>query len=111
MIQIAYIEWLDAAGVSGRINKKTAHKEGLLLIQTAGILVSQDEEVIRISQDYWASEVEDGTKPETYRELEIIPRVAVKRMEVMEVTNVEPIRAEPRPPFIGVSELRRDILP
>ena len=89
MIQVAYIEWLDATGISGRISKKNAHKEGLLLLQTAGFLVSQDEEVIRISQDYWVSEAEDGTKPETYRELEVIPKAMVRRYREFEVTDAE----------------------
>lgn len=85
MIQIAYIEWLDARGLAGRMNKKMAQTEPLLLVRSAGLLVNQDEEVVRISQDYWTWEDEDGTQPETYRELEVIPRAMVRRIEILRV--------------------------
>ena len=85
MVQIAYIEWLDARGLAGRMNKKMAQTEPLLLVRSAGLLVNQDEEVVRISQDYWTWEDEDGTQPETYRELEVIPRAMVRRIEIIQV--------------------------
>lgn len=85
-MKIAYIEWEDARGIGGRINKPQAEKEGLLLVKTAGILVREDAEVIAVCQDYWTYEDGDGTKPEEVRELEIIPRVMVRRLEIVEYT-------------------------
>ena len=84
-MQIVYIEWLDSMGLGGRNNKKEAMEAKLLLVTTAGILVGEDEEVVRIAQDWWTWEDGDGTRPEIYREVLVIPKKMVQRFEIMEV--------------------------
>ena len=83
-MKVVYIEWLDARGIGGRVSRKKAEEEGLLLVRTAGLLVGEDEKVVRVAQDYWRYEDEDGTEPETYRELEIIPKNGIQRREEWE---------------------------
>ena len=83
--KVVYLEWLDARGISGRMARKAAEETGLLLLRTAGLLVGEDETVVRVAQDYWTYEDEDGTEPETYRELEVIPKSGIQRREEWEV--------------------------
>ena len=83
-MKVVYIEWLDARGIGGRMARKAAEEMGLLLLRTAGLLVGEDEKVVRVAQDYWKYEDEDGTAPETYRELEIIPKNGIKKREEWE---------------------------
>ena len=84
-MKVVYLEWLDARGIGGRVARKAAEKEGLLFVRTAGLLVGEDEEVVRVAQDYWRYEDDDGTVPETYRELEVIPKSGIKRRMEWEV--------------------------
>ena len=84
-MKVVYLEWLDARGIGGRVARKAAEKEGLLLVRTAGLLVGEDEEVVRVAQDHWKYEDDDGMVPETYRELEVIPKSGIKRRMEWEV--------------------------
>ena len=78
-MKVIYIEWLDARGIQGRLSKKEANSNGLMLVHTAGILVGEDEEVVRVAQDYWTYEDGDGTMPEVYRDLEVIAKIGIQR--------------------------------
>ena len=87
-MKIAYVEWVDARGVTGRISRKDAEEEGCLVVKSAGILVREDTEVVTIALDYWSYEDRDGTIPETMRDVEVIPRVLVHRLEIIEVDSL-----------------------
>jgi hypothetical protein len=82
-MKVMYIEWLDARGLEGRVNRKEAEEAGLLLVKTAGLLIGEDEEVVRVSMDYWSyADASDGHTYDTYREIEVIPKSGIqKRME------------------------------
>ena len=60
-MQVVYVEWLDSRSVSSR-SLPSARKEGLLLLQTAGIYVGEDDQVLRLTLDYWTYD-DDGTSP------------------------------------------------
>ncbi len=84
-MKLVYVEWLDARGMRGPISRKEAEAEDPLPVMSAGILVREDAEVVIIAQDYWSFPDRDGTTPESVRELEVIPRVLVRRLEIIEV--------------------------
>ena len=45
-MQVVFVEWLDSQSVSGA-SATSARKEGLLLMTTAGLLVGEDDQVLR----------------------------------------------------------------
>ena len=83
-MKIAYIEWMDARRQSGQLSGKAAREQKGLVVTTAGILVGEGEEYIREGQDWWSWEDDDGTAPETFREVKAIPKVLVVRMVIFE---------------------------
>lgn len=93
-MNIVYLEWLDARGIAGRVTSREAKAEGLLLVHTAGILINENEEVVRVSQDYWKYSDGDGTEPESYREVEIIARGSIQRRLEWTTYDDEPILLE-----------------
>ena len=100
-MKIAYIEWLDARGERGPLSRKDAEEEGSLIVTSAGILVREDAEVVTIAMDYWSWPDRDGTIPETVREIEVIPRVLVRRLAIIEVP--ETLLEAPSPPEEGIA--------
>ena len=72
-MKIAYIEWL-ASSIMGNENIAIAdlNKMNGERLFTAGILISEDDQVVRIAQDVY----ENG---ELCRTIEIIPRVAITK--------------------------------
>ena len=86
-MKIAYVEWLDARGMRGPVSRKEAEAQGALVVSSAGLFIREDAEVVTIAQDYWSHPDPDGTVPETVREIEIIPRVLVQRLEIVEISD------------------------
>lgn len=84
-MKLVYLEWVDARGIGGQMSRKVGQRHNGLLVRTAGILLGEDEEVVRLAQDYWKYEDEDGTEPEVFRDLEIIPKVLVQIRKEFEV--------------------------
>ena len=76
-MQVVFVEWLDSHSVSGA-SATSARKEGLLLMATAGLLVGEDDQVLRLALDWWSWE-DDGDLVERYRNLAIIPKAAIQR--------------------------------
>ena len=75
---IAYVEWLDSSVSAetmalSELNQMTGER-----LYTAGMLVSEDEEVVRIAQDLY----EGGRLCRTTL---VIPRFAIERMDKLEV--------------------------
>lgn len=84
-IKIAYIEWEDTSGVQGSMSLSAAQKEGPLIMRTSGILVREDEEAVSVAQDTWDWIGGEGEPHTTMRELEVIPRGMVRRLEIIDV--------------------------
>lgn len=84
-MRLVYIEWVDASSTRGPLSRKEGEEYEPLLVSTGGIMVNEDGEVVRVAQDYWARPDADGTVPETFRDISVIPKVLVKRMEVIEI--------------------------
>ena len=84
-MKIAYVKWLDSNGLSGRMSPKAAGELGPLPVESAGILVRDDGECVTLAQDYWMWRDSDGTVPETFRTILVIPRVLVQRLEIIEI--------------------------
>ena len=84
-MKMAYVKWLDSNGLSGRMSPKVAEELGPLPVESAGILVRDDGECVTLAQDYWRWTDSDGTEPETFRTILVIPRVLVQRLEIIEV--------------------------
>ena len=78
-MKVVYVEWFDAKGIGGQLRRKAANLEGLSFMHTAGIWVGEDDAVVRIAQDYWTYEDEDGTIRETFRDIEVIPKSGIQR--------------------------------
>ena len=103
-MQLVYVEWVDAWGTRGPLSRKEAEEYGALLVTTGGILVNEDEEVVRVAQDYWSRADADGTVPETFRDISVIPKVLVKKMEIIRVFPVITVvgeEVERRPDRVG----------
>ena len=116
-MKIAYVKWLDSNGLSGRMSPKAAGELGPLPVESAGILVRDDGECVTLAQDYWRWTDSDGTVPETFRTIMVIPRVLVQRLEIIEVSApgvLEGSRLAPpitaNPPFKAESPPGRDDL-
>ena len=84
-MKIVYVKWLDSNGLSGRMSPKAAEELRPLPVESAGILVRDDGECVTLAQDYWRWTDSDGTVPETFRTIMVIPRVLVQRLEIIEV--------------------------
>jgi len=78
-MKVVYLEWEDAQSTGGTFNRGEVDKMGLLLVSTVGILVSEDEEVVRLAEDYWKHKEQDGTEPEIWRRISVTPKRAIKR--------------------------------
>lgn len=85
-MKIAYVEWEDASGVRGTMSLAAALKEGPSLMRTGGMLIREDTEVVVVAQDRYEWTDAEGEMHETARELEVIPRGMVRRLEIMEVS-------------------------
>ena len=109
-MKVVYIEWLDASGTNGQVRRERADKEGLVLMHTAGLLISEDEQVVRLVQDYWDFEDSDGVKRETLRELAVIPKNGIQRRVEWETQPIIPDMPCALPaflPLIPTSEVSR----
>ena len=80
-MKIAYVRWLDARGFGGAKLLALAQRMGALEMDSAGMLVSEDDEVIRIAQDIYTYD-EEGPKA---REIEIIPQKYVISKRIIDL--------------------------
>ena len=86
-MKVVYVEWLDAKGINGRLSRKAANLEGLQFMYSSGIWVGEDDAVVRIAQDHWVNENDDGTTTETFRDVGVIPKSGVQRRVEWEIGN------------------------
>ena len=91
-MEVVYVEWLDASGVHSIVSVNAAHRENLLLMQTAGVFISEDEQVLRLAQDYWRYD-DDGSPVERCRFLSIIPKAAIQHRRQWDAAPT-PVNAE-----------------
>ena len=103
MTKIAYIEWEDTSGVKGSMSLSAAQKEGPLIVRTSGILVREDDDAVSIAQDTWDWTGGEGEPHTTMRELEVIPRGMVRRLEILEILPNGLRHAVPPPPVLRVT--------
>ena len=82
-MQVVYVEWLDSRCVSSA-SAASARRESLLLMSTAGVLVGEDDQVLRLALDWWGWD-DDGDWVERYRNVAIIPKAAIQRRQQWDV--------------------------
>ena len=83
MVRVAYVKWLDAESYSGpRLVSNTKNLKGSE-VESAGILLSQDNKAIRIAQGVWAGD--DSNAGFMAREIEVIPQKYVISKQIFEV--------------------------
>ena len=75
-MKVIYIEWLDANGTSGMLRRGEIDEFSPLLVCTSGILMGEDEETIKLSQDWWA---EPYNERGVYRTVFAVPKLLIKR--------------------------------
>ena len=83
-MQVVYVEWLDASTSSGFRSIAAAQREGLILMQSTGSLVGEDDQVLRLAQDYFSYD-DDGSSTERCRSLIVIPKAAIQRRQQWDV--------------------------
>ena len=83
-MQVVYVEWLDSRSISF-VSATSARKEQLLLMSTAGLLIGEDDQVLRLARDFWSFD-DDGNHVERCRDVAIIPKNAIQRRQQWEVT-------------------------
>ena len=81
-MKIAYVQWWDARGLNGPKPISQVNKMNGLLMDTAGILVGEDRQSIRIAQDIYLYDDEDGP---IARDVEIIPQKYVISKRIIEI--------------------------
>mgnify|MGYP001602719788 FL=1 len=86
-MKVIYIEWMDATASAGVLRHKQPAEFGLLLVATAGIYMGETDEVIKISQDWWA-DTDDGS--DVHQSPYAIPKVLIKKRLEWEVPDKEP---------------------
>ena len=82
-VEVVYVEWLDSRSVT-YLSAASARKEGLLLMSTAGLLIGEDDQVLRLALDFWSFD-DDGDYAERYRYVAIIPKAAIQRRQQWDV--------------------------
>ena len=82
-MEVVYVEWLDSRSVT-YLSAASARKEGLLLMSTAGLLIGEDDQVLRLALDFWSFD-DDGDYAERYRYVAIIPKAAIQRRQQWDV--------------------------
>ena len=80
-MKIAYVQWLDARGIE-RLPVSRARNMSGLITETAGILLDMDKHTIRLAQDIYTIDNEDGP---IARDIEIIPRKYVITKRIIEI--------------------------
>ena len=99
-MKVIYVAWLDASFSGGQRSAREARGEKLLLVHTAGLLVGEDDAVVRVGQDYWNYEDSDGTVPEIYRQIEVIPKAAIRQRLDWEADCVPPCAPDSALPWV-----------
>lgn len=80
VVKLVYIRWLDAQGDHGQQTKEELDAMQALPLETAGFLVSEDDDVVRLSTDMLHF---DGLVK--YRDTNVIPKMYIQDMQVIEV--------------------------
>lgn len=79
-MEVVYVRWLDASGNSGQMSLAGGKRQHPLIMHTAGVLLTEDDEQVVIAQDQWTI-TEDGDQAERVRDVEAIPRVLVLALQ------------------------------
>lgn len=79
MPKVAFIRWLDAAMVPGPVAVREVITDKGLITDSAGVLLSEDEDTVRIAQDTW-----QGSDEPLCRHASIIPRKYITEMQTWE---------------------------
>lgn len=81
-MKVIYVQWLDARGMSGGKPVAQVKKMSGLIIDTAGMLIDEKGKAIRIAQDIYQYDEEDGP---IARDVEIIPKKYVITKRIIEI--------------------------
>ena len=81
-MKVAYVQWLDARGVGRGLPVSQAQKINGLLTNSAGVLIGMDKHAIRLAQDVYTIDPEEGP---IAREIEIIPQKYVITKQIIEI--------------------------
>ena len=89
-MEVVYVRWLDASGIGGPVSLATARNDHLVEMNTAGILVGEDEQRIVLAQDWW-SYIEDDAEMVRVRDREVIPKAMVLSLQRFNTDMMAPL--------------------
>ena len=75
-MKVIYVEWLDASSARGPLWGKKATEYPAMVVKSAGILVGEDETVVRMCLDQWIDKDDDS---QAYRDIAAIPKILIQR--------------------------------
>ncbi len=78
MTKLVWVRWEDAFGGDGPKSVEGVRKLGPWIVESAGMLVSDDDDTLRIAQDIW---LDDGGE-DACRDYKIIPKKYILQMKV-----------------------------
>ena len=81
-MRITVVHWLDASGYHGEMGLGDVNELKALPIVTVGMLISEDDIVIRLAQDFLR--YAGSPSEHRYRDIETIPKKYIEHMEVKE---------------------------
>ena len=105
-MQVVFVEWLDASGLSSTQSLPAARREGLSLMRSVGVLIGEDDQVLRLARDCWTFD-DDGTPQDYCRALCVIPKNAIQRRRQWD-TAPEPVAPDTTSEASGSLDQCRD---
>lgn len=86
-MKIAYVKWLDSRHTEGPVSRFAADGYRALVMDSGGLLLTSDDECVRIARSSWEGEADGRT---TVDYILVIPRAYVLEMRVFDVEAVKP---------------------
>ena len=81
-MKIVYVRWEDARAIAGPRPLSEMNQIGPLVMETVGIFLSEDSEVIRLAQDIYTYDPEEGA---LLRDTSIIPQKFILSKRIIEI--------------------------
>ena len=82
MTKIVYVKWVDAQIIHGQRTIKAGNKEPALIMESAGIYLSEDEDVLRFAVDLIHNEEDEADWDS--RGTSIIPKAYITEMRIFD---------------------------
>lgn len=81
-MKIVWVKWQDAHGQEGPVNQEDVDRQDSLVVVSAGMYVSENENVIRLSMDFYNYE---GFTEKILRNTLVIPKKNIIGMKIFNV--------------------------